>query len=312
VSTLAPIALFAFRRPWSTLQSLFALSRCPESGDSELTIYCDAPRSSKDQENVALVREIAHSRTWCGRTRVIERSANLGLARSIISGVGELCESHGRVIVLEDDLLVAKGFLAYMNAALERYADEPRVAQISGHQFPIGFPPGTSAFLPVTTSWGWGTWQRAWASFEEHPDISPLRSASVRWAFDQQGTYPYSGMLLDQMAGRGDSWAIRWNWSVFRSQKLILHPSCTLVRNIGFGGEATHTRRRTSTLMVDGWHPDAPPPALPASESVCIDEPWLDAWRTAVAGPIHIRVFRQARGLLPVVRAFVGGNQQTR
>jgi hypothetical protein len=79
------------------------------------------------------------------------------------------------VIVLEDDLLVSSGFLAYMNKALE-VQDVERVAQVSGYQFPIGFPPGLSDFLPVVTSWGWATWKRAWAHFEERPDITPLRT----------------------------------------------------------------------------------------------------------------------------------------
>ena len=212
MTDLAPVALFAFRRPWTTVQSLYALSRCPEAKDTELTIYCDAPRRASEEADTCLVREIAKSRNWCGRTRVVERTENLGLARSIIAGVRDLCESRGRVVVLEDELLVSRSFLAYMNSALLRYAGDDRVAQISGHQFPIGLPGGSCGFLPAATSWGWGTWQRAWAGFDEQPDVLPLRDCFVRWAFDQQGAYPYSAMLLNQMDGRADSWAIRWNW----------------------------------------------------------------------------------------------------
>ena len=64
-------------------------------------------------------------------------------------------------------------------------------------------------------------------------------------------------MLLNQMEGRADSWAIRWNWTVFRSRKLVLIPSRTLVRNIGFGDAATHTRRRIFATAPDGWEADA-------------------------------------------------------
>ena len=304
---LVPVAFFAFRRPWTTIQSLYALSRCPEAGDTELIIYCDAPRRAGEEADAGLVREIAKSRDWCGKTRVVERTQNLGLAQSIITGVRDLCASHGRVIILEDDLLVSRGFLAYMNSSLGRYADDDRVAQVSGHQFPLGLPGGSCGFLPAATSWGWGTWARAWAHFEEKPDISPLRNAAVRWAFDQRGAYPFSAMLLNQMEGRADSWAIRWNWTVFRSRKLVLIPSRTLVRNIGFGDAATHTRRRIFATAPDGWEADAPAPLLPPDDKVEVNQAWLEAWRSAVAGPIPQRIFRQARSLIPVARSLLGG-----
>jgi len=306
MTDLAPLAFFAFRRPWTTLQSLYALSRCPEAKNTELIIYCDAARRASEESDASLVREIAKSRSWCGRTRVVERTKNLGLAQSIIGGVRDLCESHGRVVVLEDDLLVSRGFLSYMNESLDRYRDDDRVAQVSGHQFPIGLPGGYCGFLPAVTSWGWGTWKRAWAAFEEKPDVSPLRNAALRWAFDQRGSYPYSAMLLNQMGGRADSWAIRWNWTVFRSQKIVLHPSRTLVRNIGFGDVATHTRRRVFATPPDGWDPNARAPAMPNRDQVAINQAWLESWRAAVAGSMAKRIFRQTRSLVPVFRGLLG------
>ena len=38
-----------------------------------------------------------------------------------------------KVIVLEDDLEVNKGFLNYMNLALAKYQSDDKVYQISGH-----------------------------------------------------------------------------------------------------------------------------------------------------------------------------------
>ena len=98
-----------------------------------------------------------------GRATYRFRDDNAGLARSIISGVHMLTEEHGNVIVIEDDLVLAPGFLAYMSAALRRYADEPSVYQISGHAFDTPELAGATkaAFLPFTTTWGWATWRRA-------------------------------------------------------------------------------------------------------------------------------------------------------
>ena len=58
--------------------------------------------------------------------------------------------------------------------------------------------------------------------------------------FDQNGTYPYIRMLEGQIAGRNDSWAIRWRASVILKGMLSLYPRHALTHNIGFDGSGTH------------------------------------------------------------------------
>jgi hypothetical protein len=48
-------------------------------------------------------------------------------------------------------------------------------------------------------------------------------------------------MLEDQVAGRVDSWAIRWRASTFLARKLTLWPGSSLVANIGQDGSGTHS-----------------------------------------------------------------------
>ncbi len=179
-----------------------------------------------------------------GRGKIVEAESNQGLARSIIGGVTRLTTEFGRVIVVEDDLVVAPQFLTYMNAALNRYADDDRVMQISGYMFPVTtFSDRTEAlFLPFTTSWGWATWARAWEHFDaqangwERLDQDP----SLRHRFNVHGSFDYFHMLKLQLAGAIDSWAIRWYWSVFIREGLVLHPPRTMVQNTGFDGSGTH------------------------------------------------------------------------
>jgi hypothetical protein len=68
--------------------------------------------------------------------QLVERERNFGLARSIIDGVSQVLGSHGRVIVVEDDLLLSPHFLRYMNDGLALYADNERVASIHGYRYP--------------------------------------------------------------------------------------------------------------------------------------------------------------------------------
>lgn len=243
MTDLAPIALFVYKRPRHTQQTLESLAANEGASESELFIFCDGPKRPEDEKAVEEVRRLVKSRQWCGKINIIERDKNLGLANSIISGVTELCDKYGRVIVLEDDLLTSRYFLEYMNAALERYENEERVMQISGYMFPVEIKAETDAiFLPFTTSWGWATWKRAWVVFDK--DMSSFeilsKDKALRKAFDLDGSYPYFKMLESQRAGKIDSWAIRWYLSVFLKGGLTLYPAKTLINNIGFDGSGTH------------------------------------------------------------------------
>jgi len=239
---LAPIALFVFKRPQHTRRVLESLARNPEFARSPLHIFADGARRPDDAPIVEETRRLVAD--WPHPDKTIHLApANRGLAASIIEGVGMLCASMGRVIVVEDDLRLAPGFLAYMNQALTVYQDEPSVMQVSGHMYPVRPSlQGSTVLMPLATSWGWATWQRAWQRFD--PDMTQfdrLRAdKALRRKFDLDNAYPYFQMLVRQRRGKLDSWAIRWYLSVFMADGLALFPAHSLVSNEGFDGSGTH------------------------------------------------------------------------
>lgn len=264
----APIALFIYRRPEHTRRTIEALRRCPEFAASPFYVFSDGPRTPADQAAVAATRRVA--RELAGPLAVhIEASENRGLASSVIGGTTRLCAEHGRVVVLEDDVVVAPQFLTYLNAALDAYADNVRIMQVAAHMFPIArFATRRDVVaLPFISSWGWATWKRAWDQFD--PDARGweelLTDRQLRRRFTLEGSFDYFGMLRRQMKGESDSWAIRWNWSVFRAGGLVLYPPRSLVSNIGFDGSGTHGWRAARASLgsaapaaVDGL-PGLPP-----------------------------------------------------
>jgi hypothetical protein len=240
----APIALFTFKRPSHTRRTLESLSRNPQFTASPLYIYCDGARHDEDVEQVEATRKLV--RDWPHPNKnIVERDENWGLANSVVEGVTQLCEQFGRVIVIEDDLVVSPFFLNYLNAALERYEDEPKVMQISGYMFPIKSEiERNSILLPVTSTWGWATWNRAWKNFGVSESVisNLLADAERRYAFDLDGSYPYVKRLTQQLNGKSDSWGIRWYLSVFCQDGLVVYPPNTLVQNIGHDGSGTHCK----------------------------------------------------------------------
>lgn len=238
----APIAIFVFNRPMHTGRMLAGLMTNPEFLDSPLFIFSDGARNVAEQVLVDSVRKLVADFPHPDKTIVVA-PVNQGLAQSITQGVTRLCAEFGRVIVVEDDLVVSASFLDFMNTALTRYANTPRVMQISGHMFPVDLSADTDAvFMPVTTSWGWATWQRAWVHMKQDPHLALEKLASRRWRhrFDLGGSFPNARMLAERLAGKNNSWAIWWYFQVFMHNGISLFPGKSQVNNEGFDGSGTH------------------------------------------------------------------------
>ena len=242
MAMLAPIALFVFNRPVHTRTTLDALRANHGAAQSDLIVFCDAERTGEDSENVSTVRSIVKQAAGFRSLEVVERSANLGLANSIIGGVSDVLRRYDRVIVMEDDLLTSQFFLQYMNEALDHYANDERVASIHGYTYPVGRALPETFFLRGADCWGWACWQRSWKLFE--PDgrslLAKLESRQLTRQFDLDGAYGFTQMLRDQIRGANNSWAVRWHASAFLAGKLTLYPGRSLVYNTGNDLSGSH------------------------------------------------------------------------
>jgi hypothetical protein len=249
LSDLAPIILFVYNRPDHTRRTLAALAANPLAIESDLVIYADGPKRPEHQASVRAVRDLIRNTSGFKSVRIIEREANLGLANSIIAGVSEISAACGRVIVVEDDLVVLPDFLAFLNAGLERYQTEPSVLQISGYSYPAhDGPAARSFFMPMVSCWGWATWSRAWKKFD--PNMSVLGALDsdpvARRYFNVDDSYDYYGMACQQRQGKIDSWGIRWQLSLFAHNGLVLYPRDSLVYNSGIDASGTHGMGQTA------------------------------------------------------------------
>lgn len=252
-----PIALFVYRRADHAQRALQALKACAGFDPARLWVFSDGPKSAAQAGDVEAVRRMVKAEIP-GAT-VVEQPQNMGLARSITTGIARLLADHDRVIVLEDDLLAASDFLAWMDAALDHYQEDAQVMQVSGHMFGVDIGPDP-VLLPFITTWGWGTWRRAWQQFD--PSLTGadelVEDRTLRKQFDIDGAYPYSRMLREQLAGRVDSWGVIWNWSVFSKKGLVVYPPKSRIRNVGMDGAGTHGSRGASQKLFDGRAADAP------------------------------------------------------
>lgn len=242
----APIIYFAFNRAEALKRSVSSLLENSEAKESDVYFFVDGPRPNKkgEAEEVQKVREYISHISGFKSVTVHFSEANKGLGPSIIAGVTEVINKHGRAIVLEDDLILAPSFLSFMNQGLDFYEDKEKVFSICGYSLKLDLPkdyPYNSYFCPRSSSWGWATWKDRWSSVDfKLEDWNAVEKNSKQ--FNKWGGSDCFGMLAGWREGRNKSWAIRFVYSQFCQDKLSLFPHKSLVDNGGFDGSGTNCK----------------------------------------------------------------------
>jgi hypothetical protein len=242
---LSPIVLFTYKRLDTLKKTVESLSANLLAGSSDLIIYSDGSKTSNDEVVIAEVRRYLKTISGFNTITIHESSINRGLANSIIDGVTEVIDQYGKVIVLEDDLIVSQNFLVFMNAALDFYEQNNKVFSVSGYGLKVALPKNYEYdvyFTPRGLSWGWATWKDKWSTVDwDVKDFERLKTdkkARRKLALGGTDLFP---MIKKQMKNNIDSWAIRWFYSQFKSDQLTVSPIHSKVQNIGFDAMATHT-----------------------------------------------------------------------
>jgi hypothetical protein len=178
---------------------------------------------------------------------IIRRPENLGVDDSIFQGVTHVLKLHDKIIVLEDDIVTAKGFLSYMNHYLTTYQNDDSIYSICGFSFPLK----TSDFavvktIGVTGIWGWATWSRAWSGFERDGSLYYEKLMNMNQnekdRFNFFGGYNYQEFLHKNAQSQNDCWDIQWYAYTYTEGKFCLSPTKSLVENIGHDGTGVHSQ----------------------------------------------------------------------
>jgi len=180
---------------------------------------------------------------------IIERSNNLGLAKSIILGITDILEKYGKVISVEDDLICAPNFLDYMNEGLDYYENTSQIWAIGGHSHSFPMPTGYNKgyYLSIRTcSWGWATWKDRWETIDWNvADYHIIKqNRHLQREFNRGGNDLFD-MLKSQMNGEIDSWAIRWDYSASKQNRYTVYPVHTMIAGIGMDGSGVHCTKNT-------------------------------------------------------------------
>lgn len=255
---LTPIALFVYNRPEHARRTVESLRANKLAQHSHLFVFADGAKNEFAATAVREVRNLIRTIDGFRSVTVIERERNLGLAGSVINGVTQLSSTFGRAIVMEDDLLTTPDFLDFMNRALERYEAETKILSVSGFNFAVSIPeeyPFDALCSYRSSSWGWGTWKDRWQTVDwDVSDYAAFQTDKSRRQLFDRGGQDLSCMLDLQMAGKIDSWAIRWAYDHFTKGGIALLSTTAKVKNIGLDGSGVHSSpgcARQSELVLE-------------------------------------------------------------
>lgn len=257
----APIALFTYCRADKTQRAVESLLHNAEAKDSDLFIFSDGPKvypedaekTEAKHKGVEENRHYIHTIAGFKSVSIVERDKNWGLANSLIAGITDVIKRYGRIIVVEDDLVLSPYFLRFMNEALDKYNGDDRVAAISAYVYPTNEELPNNFFLRYFNCWGWATWNRAWNLLNTDSKYLLRKMRFKKKEFDVGGNAGAYGNLLCQKYGLVDSWWVRLYASFFLGNKLTLYPGHSLSENDGNDATGTHTNGIPDEIVKVHW-----------------------------------------------------------
>lgn len=248
--TKSPVLFLVFNRPKQTARVFNAIR---EAQPPRLYVAADGPRPNRKGEPAVCeeVRYIATQVDWSCEVKTLFREKNLGCKYAPSSAITWFFENEEQGIILEDDCLPHPDFFPFCDALLERYANDERVAVITGDNFQQGQWRGEAAyyFSRYNSCWGWASWRRAWKYYQGEIPFWREWCLGSKWL----GTLPdpverrYWARIFDRVSrDEIDAWDYPWKACVWFHGGLTATPNVNLVTNIGFGPEATHTKAKSN------------------------------------------------------------------
>ena len=239
---LAPIVFFVYNRPFHTIQSLKYLKLNKLYKKTDLIVFIDGPKNDiQDKIKVSLVQDIIHNIKGFKSKKIIFRKKNFGLSKNFISGISSVLKKYEKVIVLEDDNLVSRYFLDYVNSGLEIYKNDKNICAINGYSYPVN-KKGISNYFFVkgADTWGWGTWRRAWDEIIWDPQklLERIKNKNI--------LKKKVDLLKNKINKKNDSYTIMYDLSMQLKNRYSLVPKISYSINSGFDGSGRHAKTKTN------------------------------------------------------------------
>jgi hypothetical protein len=255
-----PLLFLIFNRP-DTTQQVFDEIR--KAQPPQLFVAADGPRKNQvaDYELCKKTREIIHQVDWDCKVFTRFQDENLGCRHAVSSAITWFFSNVEEGIILEDDCIPDQSFFRFCQDLLEKYRDDERIMMVSGNNFQFGKRRTNYSyyFSKYFHIWGWATWKRAWNYYDVDMKSWP-KIKDGRWLKDilkdKNAEKFWEKIFENTFRGTINTWDFQWVFSCWIQNGLAILPNVNLVKNIGFDGNATHTKgkNKLANLSVNSIH----------------------------------------------------------
>ncbi|MBW4576552.1 MAG: glycosyltransferase family 2 protein [Aphanothece sp. CMT-3BRIN-NPC111] len=239
-----PVVLFIFNRPETTAK-VFEAIRCAQP--PTLFVIADGARSnrSEEEQKCAAARAVLENVDWQCEVVKNYSETNMGCGQRVASGISWVFEQVNEAIFLEDDCWPHPTFFRFGSELLEKYRNDERIMQICGtnslNQWKEKYQ--SYHFSYYGSGWGWASWRRAWQYYDYEMKLwhQPEVKQKIFQLIGDAEEFAYLEKNWEKTLNRKDIWDYQWSFAQLAKGGFSIVPAVNLVKNIGFGKDATHT-----------------------------------------------------------------------
>jgi hypothetical protein len=251
------VAFIIFNRPDTAARVFAEIARAKPK---KLFVIADGPRADHpdDVARCAATRAVVERVDWDCEVLKNYSDINLGCGVRPATGISWVFEQVDKAIILEDDCVPHPSFFRFCEELLDKYTDDERVMQVSGNNFQFGHKRTSYSYFfscHNICAGGWATWRRAWKYFDAEVTSWPELCDS-KWLLDIVYHSAAAEYWCDKFQraydSRGDIhfWDYQWTFACWVQNGLSILPNVTLLSNIGFREDATHTKSPSVTANL--------------------------------------------------------------
>ncbi|WP_405410848.1 nucleotide-diphospho-sugar transferase [Maribacter sp. Asnod1-A12] len=242
----APVLFIIFNRPEQT-RKVFEMIR--EAKPKKLYVAADGPRPNRtDEQRCRETRSIVDLVDWDCEVKTFFRNENVGCGLGPKGAIDWFFENEEEGIILEDDCLPSASFFKFCSELLEKYRDNSQIMHIGGSNFQNGYVSDADHsyyFSYFSHEWGWASWRRAWKHYDfkvaSYPELKKKGYFDNFFSNFIEKKYRLSKIEKTLNAKEVSWWDYQWDYTKLVNSGLSIIPHQNMIKNLGFGEDATHT-----------------------------------------------------------------------
>ncbi|MCF7859622.1 MAG: nucleotide-diphospho-sugar transferase [Candidatus Cloacimonetes bacterium] len=250
---MTPVLFLIFNRP-DTTQQVF--NEIKKAKPNQIFVAADGPREDNKDDIIKCeeARKIIKQVDWDCNVKTLFRTKNVGCKYAVSGAIDWFFDNVEEGIILEDDCLPSQSFFWFCQELLEKYKDNGKIKIINGNNFGYKSKDNKSYyFCNYPQVWGWATWKRTWKDYDVN-----IREWTIHTGFKlgQELGWNYFEIKLQNFkwelvkTNNIDTWDYQLHFMIFKLKGTVIAPKENLISNIGYGLNATHTKRKNQKMSI--------------------------------------------------------------